>query len=205
MSNPSQNLIFDIDVEELDAIRMIHGATEAQMRAAYNRAISRTSVTLKKLTAKKYKDALQVKNAKLIRKRLQQFRIKSPSKQRKLDELKLWFGLNDMPVGHLKGRVQRVGTKKSPQGATFTPRGAAKAQRYKEGFVAKRYGRRSIFTRTTKKSYPVKEARVSISDELSEVIEDDIFSQVPEIFLHHYEADIKGRVRMGLNKNGWKS
>ncbi|WP_105901428.1 phage tail protein [Vibrio gangliei] len=201
----NQNLLFNIDTEEIDAIQNVFGATQAQVKAAYNRALTRTAKTMKSMANKKLKDELQVRRMKDLRRRLQTFRLKSTSKQTRLDELKLWFGMNDIPVSKLKGRIKALGAKKRPQGAMFSPAGKVKAQTYDDGFVANAYNKRSIFTRTTQAQYPIKEARVPVSDELQDAIEDEIFSELTDVFMKHFETDLKGRVRMGLNKNGWKS
>ncbi|HGS5314525.1 TPA: phage tail protein [Vibrio parahaemolyticus] len=195
---------FYIDVEELEAVQNILGATESQVKAAYNRAISRTARTVRSLANKEIRDSMQVKNLKAIRKRFQNFRLRSPSKQKKFDELRLWFGLNDMSVGYLRGRIRRNGSKRSPNGATFTPKGKMAPQTYQQGFIAHRYKRRSIFSRSTDNRYPIKEARVPVSEALQVTIEDEIFERLPEIFLKHFETDLKGRVKMGLNKRGWR-
>lgn len=204
MAANQDNHIFLIDVEELEAVQNILGATESQVKAAYNRALSRTARTVRSLANKEIRDSMQVKNLKAIRKRFQNFRLRSPSKQKKLDELRLWFGLNDMSVGYLRGRIRRNGSKRSPNGATFTPKGKMNPQTYEQGFIANRYNRRSIFTRTTDNRYPIKEARVPISEALQVTIEDEIFERLPEIFLKHFETDLKGRVKMGLNRRGWR-
>lgn len=204
MTANQDNHIFLIDVEELEAVQNILGATESQVKAAYNRALSRTARTVRSLANKEIRDSMQVKNLKAIRKRFQNFRLRSPSKQKKLDELRLWFGLNDMSVGYLRGRIRRNGSKRSPNGATFTPKGKMTPQTYEQGFIANRYNRRSIFTRTTDNRYPIKEARVPISEALQVTIEDEIFERLPEIFLKHFETDLKGRVKMGLNRRGWR-
>lgn len=203
MANNPQNLLFNIDLEELEAVKNILGATESQVKAAYNRALSRTARTVRSLANKEIRDAMQVKNLKAIRKRFQQFRLKSPSKQKKLDELRLWFGLNDISVGYLRGRIRRNGTKRSPNGATFTPKGKMAPQTFEQGFIARRYNRRSIFTRTSDNRYPIKEARVPVSDDLQTTIEDEIFDKLPEIFMKHFETDLKGRVKMGMNRKSW--
>ena len=197
-------LPFHIDVEELEALKDIHGATEMQMRAAYNRALGRTVITLRSLTNKKLRDEMGIKSLKAIRKRFQHFRLRSPSKQKKFDELKLWYGMNDVSVGYLKGSIRRNGSKKSPNGAIFKPRGKIPTQTYDNGFVTRLYNRRSIFTRKTANRYPVVEARVPVADELNAMIEDDIYERLPEIFLKHFETDLKGRVKMGLHKKNWK-
>ncbi|MEZ9525718.1 phage tail protein [Enterovibrio norvegicus] len=200
MASQPQNLRFDIDTKELIAIADQLEATEAQLEAAYNRALKRTAVTVRSLSNKLIRDKTQAKSLKAIRKRFQHYRLTSS----RFDELKLWFGLNEMSVGALKGRHKRLGTKKKPKGAMFTPKGDMGAQTYDDGFVARLYNRRSIFARKGERRFPVKEARVPISDALHVAIEDEIFDQLPEIFLRHFESDLKGRTKMGLNKEGWR-
>lgn len=204
MDDKQQILPFDIDIEELEALRNIHHATEAQMKAAYNRAISRTAITLRSLTNKMLRDEMGVQSLKAIRKRFQHFRLRSPSKQQEFDELKLWYGMNDISVGYLRGSIRQRGSKKSPKGATFKPRGKIPVQTYDNGFVTRRYNRRSIFTRKSESRFPLVEARVPVSDALETMIEDDIFEQLPEIFLKHFETDLKGRVKIGKNRKNWR-
>lgn len=190
--NP-QNLLFDIDLEELEAVKQMLGGTEKEFRQAYNRALSRTAVTLNMLGRRLLRDELQARNMKAIRKRLQKFRLRKSGKA--LDELKLWFGLNDMPISKLKGRVRRLGTKKSPLGAEFKPGSSSlSSQMYSDSFVARLGKRKSIFTRKGQARYPVREETIPINDAIHVKIEDEIFDQIPEIFLKHFITDLKGRI-----------
>ena len=109
--------------------------------------------------------------------------------------MKLWFGLNDMPISKLKGRVKRIGTKKSPNGAEFKPASSSlNHQMYPDSFVARIGKRKSIFTRKGKARYPVREETVPINDAIHVKIEDEIFDQIPDIFLKHFITDLKGRI-----------
>ncbi len=204
MDKQQQNLAFVIDLDELNAIKGMVGATEAQVLAAYNRALTRTTQTIRKLSNSLIKDELAPKTMQKLRKRLQFFRIKSSSQLKKLDEVKLWFGLDELPVGYLKGTQKRLGSRSKPKGTVFTPKGNIEAKTYEKGFIANPYGRKSIFSRTSKKRFPIKEAHVSISDQFQITIEDEIFDKLPDIFLKHFETDLKGRVRMGLNQKNWR-
>lgn len=188
--------IFNIDLEQLYTAQDAVGATSAQMSAAYNRAVARTAVTIKKLAAKEVAGSLNLKSMKLVQKRLQQFRLRSKSKNMMDEELKLWFGLNDVSVGFMKGSI-----KKTSRGAKFTPTGSISSHYYDGGFVMDRYKRRSIFLREGSK---VKEARVPVSNELQETIEDDVFSELPDIFMHHFNVDLKSRVKLGKNMRNWR-
>ncbi|EPZ5431763.1 phage tail protein [Vibrio parahaemolyticus] len=193
MATNQQNLLFDIDLEELEAVKLMLGGTDKEFRQAYNRALSRTAVTLNMLGRRLLRDELQARNLKAIRNRLQKFRLKKSGKA--LDELKLWFGLNEMPISKLKGRVKRIGTKKSPNGAEFKPASSSlNHQMYPDSFVARIGKRKSIFTRKGKARYPVKEETVPINDAIHVKIEDEIFDQIPDIFLKHFITDLKGRI-----------
>lgn len=189
----NQHQLFDIDLDELEAIRKSVGATPKEMVKAYGRALARTAVTVRKLSSKHLKEELQAKSAKVIRNRLKQFKIKATGNN--LDELKLWYGLNPLPVSSLKGRIKRIGTKRSPNGASFSPSSSSlKAETYDKGFIARLNGPRSIYLRTGKGKWNITEAKVDINDEIHVAIEDEIFSLIPEIFIKHFTTDLKGRV-----------
>lgn len=192
----SQNLIFDIDLSLLEEIKDELEANEHQMLAAFNRAINRTAITMKKMASSKLQSEVQAKNLKLIKSRFQTFRLKSNNKLKSLDELKLWFGLNDVRVGHLKGKIKKTGDNETSfNSASFG------TQRFKGSRIQQRYGRRSIFLQNGRSS---PEAKVALEDELQVMIEDDVFSQLTDVFMQHFETDLKGRTRIGKNKTGWR-
>ena len=188
-------LNFDIDPQEIKAIQKILGANEEQVRKAHNRALSRTAVTMKSLGTKLVRDEMKVKSLKALRQRFQTFRVSSKNKKQ-LDELRLWFGLNDVRLSDLKGRIARIGSKKKPKGAKFTPAGSGDVTTYDDAFVAKVRGRRSIWARKGKRRYPIGEKKVAINDRTQVLIEDEVFSQLPEVYLKHFETDLKGRIKM---------
>jgi len=191
--NRNQNLIFDIDLDEINAISQQIAATPKEVQKAYGRALKRTAVTIQKLSRQLIKQKLQVKSPKVIRKRLKQFQVKKSGNS--LGELKLWFGLDPLPISALKGRVKRTGTKSKPLGASFNPASSQlNAKTFSKGFIAKAFKSRSIFTRTGKGRWAIKEELIDIEDALLAEIEDDIFEKLPEIFFHHFEVDLKGRV-----------
>ncbi|MGB0468569.1 MAG: hypothetical protein ACPGF7_13705 [Pontibacterium sp.] len=192
MATNLDSLIFDIDIDDLTDLQELYEATEGQLIAAYNRSLTRTAVTLKKLGGQLIRDEVKARNLKAIRRRLQQYKIKS----RGLSELKLWFGLNDLPVSALKGRMSSSGND-----ATFAAASSGVGtQRFTGGFVGNVRGRKSIYSRIGKERFPVKEAAVSIKH-LQEAIEDDVFDQLPDIFMKYLESDLKGRVKQGMTNS----
>ncbi|MFM2476364.1 phage tail protein [Celerinatantimonas sp. MCCC 1A17872] len=195
MPIPNQSLLFNIDADELEAIRQSLDATTTDMIKAYNRALNRTAITLKSMSAKLLKDELQVRKLKTLRQRLKSFKAKGEGKD--LGSLRLWYGLNDLPVSRLKGRVKRQGTKKHPKGASFIPAASRLGtQHWDQGFVARLHGPRSVYQRTGRRRFPVKEEQVPVNDAMQIKIEDEIFEQLPTIFLHHYTTDLRGRIAM---------
>ncbi|VTP62163.1 Uncharacterised protein [Serratia rubidaea] len=49
-----------------------------------------------------------------------------------------------------------------------------------------------------------REAEVDIYAPMLDYIEDNAFADVVEIFLHHFETDIRGRVKARVNVNSWR-
>ena len=141
------------------------------------------------------RDGMDAKGLKEVRKRMQAYKsaFKLGQTSAKLDELKLWFGLNDMSIGRLKGRLSRLGSKRSPAGAAFTSKTLGQ-QKYEDGFLGRVRGKRSIFARKGAARFPIREKKVAVSDPLHTKLEDDIFSGLPEVFMQHFTTDMKGRV-----------
>ena len=187
-----QSLIFDIDAAELEAWQRQLAATPKELTDAYNRAISRTAVTLKKRATILIRDDLGVKSNKAIRERIQSFRIKGEGN---LSELKLWFGLNDIVIGKLNGRTTRIGSKRQPKGVRFSSNAFGVIE-FDDSFIAKEYGRRSIWARRGAERLPLLEQKVPVSDALHIELENDVFAELTNVFMNHFVTDLRGRVAM---------
>ena len=192
---PAPYLTFDIDLDELDAIRAQLSATEHQLKAAYNRALSRTQVTMQARSRKLLADSLGAKSAKRVQRRMQTFKLRR-SQKNQLSDLKLWFGLNDVGPHNLKGRM----TATQGGGATFS---SAKVgtHHFDRGFVFERAGKRYLYERIGKGR--IRSVRIAVAEQVQSRIEDESFDDLPEVFLSHFETDLKGRVKTGRNKDGW--
>lgn len=196
MSNPY--LTFDIDLEELEAIGSQLTATEHQLKAAYNRALSRTQVTMQARSRKLLADALGAKSAKRVQRRMQTFKLRR-AKKNQLSDLKLWFGLNDVAPNNLKGRMSA----KHGEGATFT---SAKlgSHKFDRGFVFTRGGKKYLYERFGKDENKIRSVKIGVAEQLRDRIEDESFDDLPEVFMSHFETDLKGRIKTGKNKDGWR-
>ncbi|WP_018692283.1 hypothetical protein [Algicola sagamiensis] len=178
---------FDIDLDGLKAFQQQIGATDEEFIKAANRALQRTAVTLKGMTARMGKNAMAAKKVADVRKRLSKLYLR---RAKDFNELKLWFGLNDMSVSRLRGRMSNRGSD-----ARFVPKGrAVDMQDYENSFAGTLRGKRSIWRRRKRRDQKPKEQMVPIQDGLEVDIEDEILSQVPEIFAHHFMTDLRGRV-----------
>lgn len=190
-------LIFNIEMDEVFNIQRMLNANNKQVRLSMQRALRRTANTLKARSTKYLKDSLQAKNAKKIRQRFRLYAFKANKNE--IGEYKFWFGLNDVPISALRGSTRKLGTKKNPLGGQFTPKSSylLTQQYHEKAFVGRVNGKRSVFIRRGKKRFPVDEGKVPITQEISDHIDDEIFWDMNAIFMHHFEVDLKGRVKMG--------
>lgn len=180
-------LDFEIDEGELRRIVSELGAAPKEVRLSFNRALSRTAATLRKLSSKGLQSELGLRRAKRLRRRLKTLRIKSG---KGMAEVQLWYGLNDMPVSEFKGRVDQTGS-----GASYA--GPAGSHRFQDAFVARsqRAGRRTIMRRRRQSRLPIAEEQLPIKDKADTFVEDEIFYRLEEIFWGHFRRDLEARVR----------
>lgn len=210
-----RDMLVDIDTGALWKIADAAGATHKQYRNAYSRALKRTAVTLRKQALADLKTGLAPRSLAMVRKRLLSFRI---SRGAMLDEAKLWFGLNAIKVKDLKGRVRGrirphhdrrdpttgryiAGRRKSTGEAGFDPKGSMlQAKNFTNGEVARsrRENRRTVVIRdpVTRRA---KEAEIDIYAPMLDYVEDNAFADVMAIFMHHFQSDIKGRVKAKIS------
>ena len=205
-----RDLPVDIDVDAIWQIADSIGATQKQFRAAYSRALRRTAATLRKKTLADLKDGLAPRSIGLVRRRLLFFRLDRGSR---LDNFRLWFGLNAIKVKDLKGRINGrlrphhtlrdkstgrfIKARRQTKNAGFTPKGSQlSALIFENGEVArsKRENRRTVVIRDPH-TRRTREAEVDIYEPMLNYIEDNAFAEAMEIFMHHFEMDIRGRVK----------
>lgn len=186
------SLFFDIDTDQLKVLQAELSLTENQARYSLSRALRLTAASLRKLALKGFKSELDVKKVAWLRRRLREVKFRNTS----IAGTKLWYGLNDVPISTVKGRVSKTST-----GASFT--GKAGSASFENAFVTtsrKGYGR-TILQRIGKKAFPLREAELPIKDKMDVYIEDRVFDQVEDILWKHLSREMKARSRFGV---GWK-
>ncbi|WP_368900355.1 hypothetical protein [Mixta calida] len=218
MSRPTRlrrDLPVDIDTGALERIADEIGATQKQIRNAYTRALKRTAATLRKQALADLKTGLAPRSLNMIRRRILSFSLRRSSE---LDEMRLWFGLNAIKIKDLKGRIigkmrphhnvrdQTTGRfakarRRQQQTVGFEPQGALlSASTFENGEVArsKREGRRTIVIRDpqTRRTH---EAEIDIYAAMLDYVEDRAFADAMAIFMHHFESDLRGRIRARID------
>ncbi|HGL6841573.1 TPA: hypothetical protein ACKFTL_004226 [Citrobacter koseri] len=209
-----RDLPVDIDVDAIWGIAESIGATQKQFRAAYSRALKRTAATLRKKAMADLKDGLAPRSINLVRRRLLSFRLDRGSR---LDNFRLWFGLNAIKVKDLKGRIfgrirphhtrrdkntgRFIKARRQADNAGFTPKGRLlSARTFENGEVARsrRENRRTVVIRDpqTRRTH---EAEIDIYEPMLNYIEDNAFAEAMEIFMHHFETDLRGRVKARIS------
>lgn len=183
----SGGLYFDIDASDLQAIGTELGATDKQVKLAFSRALSRTAATLRRLSERGLRDELQLRTVRFLRMRLKSVKLKGGTMQ----GMRLWYGLNDMPVGEFKGRPT-----KTTAGASF------RGTEFKGGFVGKNKRKQpTIFKRKGQARFPLVEQELPVKDRMDVFIEDKIFDQTEKIFWKHFKADLAARVKYQLGES----
>lgn len=209
-----RDLPVDIDVNAIWRIAENIGATQKQFRAAYSRALRRTAATLRKKAMADLKDGLAPRSMNLVRRRLLSFRLDRGSQ---LDNFRLWFGLNAIKVKDLKGRIsgrvrphhnrrdkstgRYIKARRQTQDAGFAPKGNLLAsQTFTNGEVARsrRDNRRTVVIRDPD-TRRTREAEVDIYEPMLNYVEDNAFAEAMDIFMHHFESDIRGRVKAKIS------
>ncbi|WP_162287008.1 hypothetical protein [Pantoea stewartii] len=207
-----RNLPVDIDVDAIWKIAEKIGATQKQFRAAYSRALNRTAATLRKKAMADLKDGLAPRSMNLVRRRLLSFRI-SRAEKSKLDTFRLWFGLNAIKVKDLKGKIsgrmrrrhkkrdRKTGrfakSRRKVQQVGFIPKGSLLSpQTFPNGEVARsQNGNRRTLVIRDPQTRRTREAEVDIYEPMLNYVEDNAFAEALEIFMHHFESDVRGRVK----------
>lgn len=182
-------LHFDLDWQQLRGVATELEASEKQFKASLSRACNRTAATLRKMSGRGLKDELQLRTMAAMRKRLKSIRLRT-----RQQGVVLWYGLNDLPVSSFKGRA-----KQTRDGATF------RDQKFDGAFVGRSTvkGKRTVFKRAGKSRLPITEQLMPIKDKAEIFIEDEIFTQVEQIFWKHFERDLRARVKYIETSDRW--
>lgn len=180
-----------IDDEELDRVQqMFSDLSPKVVRLAYHRALKRTEATIRQQAVRALARRLNLKpgGVTALKKRVQAHLKVSSS----ADEMKFWFGLNDFNPYLFRGGIRRA------KGGLMI-----RGTYHERAFVGVVYGKRLVWQRVGKSRWPVKKLMIPVSDDMMTALEDEVFENIPLIFLRHFETDLRGRASSQAWKKGW--
>lgn len=204
---------FYVDFSDINKIRESAGASQGQMIAAFNRALKRTAAKLQRQSVALMISETAARSKSRTNRRVRAFTVLASKDGAKPGSGKVWFGLNDMPVGDLKGRIRsqrkiktedrkrdsrgRFIEEKGSRGATFIPAASGlNATTYLNSFAGTVRGKKSIWIRSG--NGHVHEAMLPIHHQLMDKVGDEIGSEAGEMLMKYYEQDLRGRVAGGI-------
>lgn len=177
-------LHFDFDDKQIDDLAEALGATDKDVKRAMNRAVKRTAGTIRRMSSKGLQSELGLKNATAIRRRIKDFRVGKGG-----GSVKLWYGVNDLPISAFPGRMKQTGD--GVQVGAITLPGA---------FLTKVRGKRSAYVRTGRGRWAIREATVPIEDRARIYLEDEVFVEIEAILWKHFSNEIRAYTILKVGK-----
>ena len=178
---------FEIDVSALKAVAYELAASEKQVQYAMSRALNRVAATLRVRSSVLLKDKLELRRVSALRKRLKTLKFR---KGRQSGDIRVWFGLNDMPISWFKGAP-----KKTEKGAVF------RGKHYPGAFIAKsHYANKTILKRVGSERLAIEEQLFPVQERAQNLIEDHVLVGWEELFWEAFCRDLKARVRYNIGE-----
>lgn len=207
---------FYIDVGALQSLRHALGATESQMTAAFNKALRQTVNAVYKQSVSLMLQTTGAKNRQMIQGRMRRAVKKVGQSSQAPGTGRIWFGLNDVPVSSLRGKMKskrgirpqdrkrdalgRFLPARGGHDATFTPASPElQAEAFKNSFIGVVKGKRSIWVRTDRGH--VHEAKISIHSSVTREIGDSMSDKANAMLMDFFEKDLTGRIRGSVHLN----
>lgn len=175
----------EIDQSNLRKLQHEFGASEKQMILAFNGAARKTIRKCVTVAKREAHSTVGTRTQSIIAKR-----IKPRIKRGKDGTLfcSIWFGFNDLPPEAFKGKIVQ-----SAQGVIV------KEMVFDSAFVAAMSsGKVSAFRRKGAGRLPIEKITVPIIDEFEPIMKNDVWKRWPEIFMAHYERELRARAVYGV-------
>lgn len=150
---------------------------------AFHRAMRRTEQSVMSQSRKVLQQELALRNQRSLKARVKTYVRASGSD---MAEMKFWFGMNDLSPSVFKGTP-----KKTRGGLMF------RGSYYDKAFVSLRKGNKVYMQRESDKRYPVTKLTIPIPDDIISKVEDKVLENMPDVFLRHFETDLRGRASSG--------
>ena len=170
----------NIHISELKQIANELGATPKEMDKSIRRASNRTNITIRKIVRQGLVKELSLRKASVLKRRLRKLTFGG------YNTSGIWVGTNDLSTYDMKGQPVQTSS-----GVRF------RGKEYKGAFLAKfnNSGRKRILRRTGASRYPIEVVKHPIHKEAANFLDGKAFDQLADIFLNHFEKDLKSRVK----------
>lgn len=169
--------IDDVDISAVT--NMFADLDPKAITMAFHRAMKRTEQSIMSQSRKVLQKELGLRNQKSMKSRVKTYLRPAASDT---EELKFWFGMNDLSPSAFKGTP-----KKTKGGLMF------RGSYYDKSFISIRKGRKVFMKRETDMRYPITKLTIPIPEDMIVKIEDEVVNRMPDIFLRHFETDLRGR------------
>jgi len=177
-------LHFDFDDKQITDLAAELGASDKDVKRAMNRAVKRTAGTIRRMSSKGLQTELGLRNATAIRRRIKEYRV---GKGR--GSVKLWYGVNDLPISAFPGRKRVTGD--GVQVGEIRIDGA---------FLTKIRGKQSAYIRHGRGRWDIREATVPIEDRARVYLEDEVFVEIEAILWKHFSHEIRAILILHVGK-----
>jgi len=174
-----------VDVADLTALGAEFGASEAQIRAAANRALGRTVRAVRTRARTSLRLQMGLAAAKYLKRRISAVRARGAGG---LGTAEVWIGRNDMLPEAFRGRPRQGARGVTVRGDLFE---GAFLARDTNGVVR-------VFERVGRARLPIERVTVPVGDEMSEILEDQVFDEVAGIFWKNFRAELRARTIYGV-------
>lgn len=171
--------LFIDDADLAAVIDMFADLDPKAIPLAFHRAMRRTEQTVMSQSRKVLQAELALRSQKSVKARVKTYIRPAKSD---MSEMKFWFGMNDLSQSVFKGTP-----KKTKGGLMF------RGSYYDKAFVSLRKGRKVYMQRETEQRNPITKLTIPIPDDIIVKIEDEVLEKMPDIFLRHFETDLRGR------------
>lgn len=173
-------LRFDFDDSEIRKLAADLNADDQQVKRAMNRALKRTAGTVRKRSSTGLQAALGLRSATALRRRIKEYRLGKGG-----NSVKLWYGVNDLPLSAFPGRAKQSADGMQVGGINIAG-----------GFRIK--GKSGIYVRTGRSRWDIREATVPIEDKARVFIEDEVFAEIPEILMGNFVRELRAYTILGV-------
>lgn len=176
--------VINLFIDDADLAAILDMFADVDPKAiplAFHRAMRRTEQTILAQSRKVLQKELALRSQKSMKARVRTY-VRPAAAD--MAEMKFWFGMNDLSPSVFKGTPR-----KTRGGLMF------RGSYYDKAFVSLRKGRKVYMQRATDQRFPITKLTIPIPEDIITAIEDEVLERMPEIFLRHFETDLRGRAK----------